>query len=740
MVQFRIYWVFFIGLLLSELALAQVPKKQQIYLDSLQQVISETPDLKTKVKTMGVLAQKIKLYDPDSCWAIGERAMRIGEESRDEEIMAIAKFDLAQLMLDGYGCNFDSAAAIFKETAAYFEREGNPKRAGSSWCFLCYANLSMGKKEHLAEYSEKGLALAKQSQDREAIIQCYQVKTFVERLRFENEAALDVAREGLAFADSVGDSLVMVMFYEQLGQIQLALGNRPAALKEFQDQLAMAEAVNDSMRMAMTYYSLMDVYLQMEEYEASKELGHKAIQLHQSVTGKDIFYDAYNAMGLIYGELDRRDSAIYFLKRSLNIGEGSIHPITKVSRLKNLVHAYFLEGQIDSLKPHLNEGLQIAEELEFTQGLILLYEIQANVLVKENKIDAALVVGHKGLKLSQKSNYKDGYKVMGRVLSEAYEQKRNYAKALEMHKLYVQYKDTLALEENIREISRIEVEYQYAREAELDSIHNAQLVAAAEAETVIQAQRNSYLWIGLVIVLLLAGLGYFLYLTSRRKNQLIASQKSAIEKQDQEKKILLKEIHHRVKNNLQVVSSLLELQSLELDDPNTIVAVEDGQNRVKAMALIHEMLYQNEDLSLIDFPEYARQLVKQIASIFPDGRSLEWEIQSETESLDIDTAIPVGLIMNELLTNIFKYVLPGGNGAKVMIQLKQPSSEDFQLDVRDNGPGLPEGFDLSKAQSLGLRLVRNLARQLYGSVEYHYDDGANFSISFKSKAARMSVN
>ena len=222
------------------------------------------------------------------------------------------------------------------------------------------------------------------------------------------------------------------------------------------------------------------------------------------------------------------------------------------------------------------------------------------------------------------------------------------------------------------------------------------------------------------------------------KNQQIKEQHDAIQKKEKEKALLLKEVHHRVKNNFQIVSSLLELQTRGIEDEQALKLAEEGRSRVKSMALIHQKLYQNEDL-LIDFDAYIKSLVKDISTMYAKDKAPEVHIDIPNFKFDIDTAIPLGLIINELLTNTFKYGFDI-NHPELHIQLKKMENEDYVLEVKDNGQGLPEGFDFDNARSLGLRLVRRLSKQLQGYTRYAFDQGASFSVTFKDTIARAAID
>jgi PAS domain S-box-containing protein len=199
-----------------------------------------------------------------------------------------------------------------------------------------------------------------------------------------------------------------------------------------------------------------------------------------------------------------------------------------------------------------------------------------------------------------------------------------------------------------------------------------------------------------------------------------------------EKENLLREIHHRVKNNMQVVSALLVLQSKKTKDRKILEMFRDSEHRIKTMALIHEKLYQSRSFGTIDLAEYLTRLVQYLFRSYEErsaGVALQMEVRDI--SLDIDTALPVSLIINELVSNSLKYAFPGGKGGKICIRVTREEGEGFVMEIRDNGIGLPRDLDLEKTETLGLRLVHGLAvNQLGGSIETGTGKGTSFIIRF----------
>lgn len=201
-----------------------------------------------------------------------------------------------------------------------------------------------------------------------------------------------------------------------------------------------------------------------------------------------------------------------------------------------------------------------------------------------------------------------------------------------------------------------------------------------------------------------------------------------------EKETLLKEVHHRVKNNLQTVSSLLSLQSRSLDDPQMSNIIKSSQNRVVSMAIVHEMLYKRDDyLSKIELEPYVRELCEYLVrSIRDDADDIALNLQIPELKLSIDTVIPLGLIINETVTNALKYGLPEGSKGEVLIRMKELPNKKYELYLGDDGIGFPEDVSPKNSKSLGLKLIHNLSRQLRGTIKRDLDKkGTYYRITFQ---------
>ena len=253
-----------------------------------------------------------------------------------------------------------------------------------------------------------------------------------------------------------------------------------------------------------------------------------------------------------------------------------------------------------------------------------------------------------------------------------------------------------------------------------------------EYEIRVEKDKNKFYFLfsgvvfGLLIVL------SFLVLMIRNNSKILADK-------NHENELLLKEIHHRIKNNFQRISSLLELQYKNIENAELKGILEEGQNRINAMSMIHNRLYQSTDISAISFKDYCKDLVSENAKLF-NVKDFHLDICMEDVMIDVDTAIPLGLILNELTSNAFKYGLNKRSSNEIKVCLDVITIGDYKLTFRDNGKGLPKGLSWENIKSLGLLLVKRLTKQLHGKLNYYYDNGAVFEVTFKDSIRRSNID
>ena len=400
----------------------------------------------------------------------------------------------------------------------------------------------------------------------------------------------------------------------------------------------------------------------------------------------------------------------------------------------NIGKSHVLLTQYDEALPHLENSIAVIEEqhreiyqqdiVENTLALAEAHLELDNLKKAKEYLDIPLEI--KSVELVLRHN---------RLLAAYYDRIEDYPSQVLYLRRNVRLRDSIDLAETSRRKQQLLaiVANEELESSKLMIDAQKQELERGRAELQAQDMRINLVFISLVFTLLgFAGLVYA-YLKSIKTQRLIAEQKHIIENSLVEKDSLLKEIHHRVKNNLQMVSSLLSLQTKNTRSRAAIEALEEGKTRVKAMALIHQKLYQNDDLSVIEMQGYIESLINSVQSVFKKGgHNINITIDAEGVELDIDRAIPFGLILNELVSNSFKYAFPDDDQeGQIYIHIRKNGEGGF-FEYTDNGVGLPDDSDERANNSMGIRLMRRLVNQLQSTLNVDKTaEGVRFWFNFK---------
>lgn len=228
----------------------------------------------------------------------------------------------------------------------------------------------------------------------------------------------------------------------------------------------------------------------------------------------------------------------------------------------------------------------------------------------------------------------------------------------------------------------------------------------------------------------LTGRDYYLLVFSQASGKM--DTELLIEEAIAEKEVLLREVHHRVKNNLQVISSLMHLQTQFVNDPKILGYMTDSQNRVRALGYVYEHLYRSKEIGMIDFSEYTARITQSLMREYSQS-SQRIHIQCDVHNVTLnpDTSVPLGLLLNELISNALRHAFPGNREGNIVVSMHPHNAGYYSLVVRDDGVGIPGHIDIRKTQSLGLLLVSSLVSQLDGTIELKRDQGTEFTIQFR---------
>lgn len=454
----------------------------------------------------------------------------------------------------------------------------------------------------------------------------------------------------------------------------------------------------------------------------------------------------YNDLGVFYNTLKNSDSAEKYLLQGRHLLMQKKYPQNRALFMSffkgllegNLALAYFNRGDyaasIPLLKNDVYYSLKSANYESALNSYLLL--VQSNVALGQHQLgkrylDSAEHLNKLGVKdMSSRLRFT-------KVAAAYYSATGSYAEANNYYRQYMALNDTIKTLENEKALTNESISINIEKK-ELEHAENENALKQQQLEDA--RQRSFIAWL-LVGILVLSGVVIILILNNRGnkkrqaqlalKNAQISAQKEQIEQSLKEKEILIREIHHRVKNNLQIITSMLSLQIGKVKDEKTESILRDARQRISSIALTHQMLYQKENLANVNFGEYVERLVTQVGFTMPSANvQLLTDIQLTETRLNIDNAVPLGLLLNELITNAYKHAFPEGVKGEITVSLREDTSY-FLLTVSDNGIGMPPNFEPADSKTLGLELVYILADQLDAQVLVENAAGSAFTIKLK---------
>ena len=450
----------------------------------------------------------------------------------------------------------------------------------------------------------------------------------------------------------------------------------------YAEACSLSQELNDEYRFLAAGINLASIYSSMESYDTAELLFEKVLQTSEKDQTYDYLYDkARTNLANLYIRQEKFQSAYTQLQTSYNYQISNSLFRDALQTLNYLVEAKIGADQLTGMDTLIALSRSLIDSTQNARVIALGYE---------NLAEAYFAIG----------DFKNAFLTKKRHL-DTYE----------------------ALRDSQREELLYELESKYLNEKQQNEI-NTLKVATQQATIASQRranQRNLFISISTLLLLLIF---FFVvrYHQKNKSNRLLAEKNTVIESALQEKEILLKEIHHRVKNNLQVISSLLNLQAESLSDESALAAITDGKNRVKSMSLIHQRLYQENDLRGVDVRDYLKSLIPQLINSFAlHNKEIDYKIDVADLKLDVDTLVPLGLIINELVTNSMKHAFEEMPNGIIELNMKEKNGQ-LHVQIRDNGKGLDE-FALKNTNSFGWKMISSLSRKLKAELNILNEGG-----------------
>ncbi len=512
--------------------------------------------------------------------------------------------------------------------------------------------------------------------------------------------------------------IALAWFYR--GNYELAIRNHLAAF-ELRKEYGNKKFISISMN------NLGLVSKARKDYAAAINYYRQSLVLKEEIVDKQGILNTTMNIGSLYQSRLVYDSAFYFAEKGLKIAQELNVKKDIGSCLANMGDALLNLNRVAEAEKLLIKAEQIALPINHTQCLTTIYHAMGNIRVRDGNYPEALSYFQKGLDMSASNGRQELMQNFTDKMAETYRSLKLYDKALQFKDSSTAIAGRILNEENLRQINEMTVVYKTnEKEKQIVLLDVENKLAATEAGR--SKKERNYFIAASLLFLFMAGFAYKAYVANRKKKEELNIKNLIIEKALSEKEVLLKEIHHRVKNNLQIVSSLLSLQSNYIKDEQALDAVKESRNRVESMSLIHQNLYQENNLTGIYVQQYIGNLLDNLFysyNIKPDNIKLVKEI--DPLLLDVDTVIPIGLILNELITNCLKYAFPNNRKGSIKVMLSIVEHK-LILSVYDNGIGLPQDFEQGVKKSFGHKMINAFLQKLKGEMKMYSEDGTKVDI------------
>jgi two-component sensor histidine kinase/tetratricopeptide (TPR) repeat protein len=571
----------------------------------------------------------------------------------------------------------------------------------------------------------------------------------------DTSAAEKIFRNAIKRANQLNDPYLTGRAYYEMAQMFYEHKNHNHAFGALFNARAFFTKAGAKKEIAYTLFGLGREQYYRGNYKVAAEHLDFAMREAESMKLKELESDALEYLGILYHLMPGTDlESIDQFKRAYSIKEKIGDKKGMLRMLEKLSEVYYDQKHFDSALIYLNESISMATSLQLHQdadisrlervatllqlqkmdeagkdldyievhadtsdlNIMIRYLTQVgNFNVAQNKLEDAKIYYDKALQVATRIGVPDLYGIVYKNMADFYSLQGLYKEAYGFSQQYnEQMKGYYA--ENVGAIK--DLEYIFSNSLIKDQVTELSNENKLK-ELRLRHERQLRLIIlsGATLLLLLSGIIFYLYKKQKNKN-------AVIKRQTEELKTLMKEIHHRVKNNLQIISSLLDLQSMIVKDHQASQAIKEGRNRVQSMALIHQNLYGEKDVMAIAVDDYINSLAQNLFNSYNvQPGQVEFEADIEKMELDIDTIIPIGLMLNELISNSLKHAFDKTKNGLIRLTLKKDNGV-LLMQVKDNGKGFPESANATRPSAFGMRMIKIFAQKLKADLNIYNDHGA----------------
>jgi two-component sensor histidine kinase len=686
----------------------------------------------------------------DSSQTFADQAMQLSRQENYNEGI-INSMLLSALILNKK--HKADAGLKMAQQALAFSQKVNNGRGEAEADIVIGQHYNIYNADQLAErldYYSKAVSILRRESDllRLATVLKEQAELFF--LQRKKTDAIKALFEALDIDKAIGYNRVQGIYW-LIGRTSADVGDLVSAMKYNLLAIKAAKEVGDTtLQLCSIYNTMAFTYVSLKDYNKAIPYSLMALKIAEHYHSPDYIVTVALVLSTAYAYNNQIDKALAILQR--------VEPYATDNYDKLTVSAYFLNN-LTYAKQYRQAGVyaQKMEELlkkvklDNYSVIIPIYGYLSSYYIATRQIKQAYFYVDQYHDYVRKINYPTGIRSTEKRYYQLDSLQGNFKSAMKHYLVVQRITDSLDNVTRAYQISLIQI----IKETEQENSHIEALMKLAQQKDT-QLKRNRLVQrliiAGSVLLLIIAILIYSRYRLKQRSNALLLKQKSEIDEQNMalqhlvedknqliddkdellyEKDLLLKEVNHRVKNNLQIVMSLLGTQSGYMQNKQAQEAILESQNRVQSIALIHDHLFRTDKIAEIDLSAYITELVESLdLSLNRRRNKVAITCKVDPIMLDVAQAIPVGIILNEAVTNALKYAFPDARAGKIMITVEYAGEQEIAIRIADNGVGLPEGFNLLKANSLGITLISGLTGQLKGNFTVDGSDGLSISVQF----------
>jgi two-component system, sensor histidine kinase PdtaS len=533
--------------------------------------------------------------------------------------------------------------------------------------------------------------------------------------------ALEHFKPYIAYFEAVEDKRAVCFVHFQTGIIKSLMGNYSGAVADLYINVRLAQELGLKDTEAGARNAIATIYRKMKDFENAIRLNNEALDIFTEIGDEDGIGQSLGNNANIYVMLKEYQRAMEDYQKALRLFEKTGNQYMLGHIHYNMGKLYLILDEMDQASIFLNKSLQIRESLGHSDDIGKSHEGLGAFYLKNGEIENAVSHFQKALDFAGTTQSLENEKEAVAGLAKSYEAAGDFRASTHHYKLLNILSDSLLNGEITRQVAELNIQY----ETEIKDTE----IALLQKDKAI-ADRNQWLLALAALALLVVALSISILYRARQTNiRRLEEKNGVISKMLEEKEYLIKEIHHRVKNNLQIISSLLQLQARYVDEPTALEALQDGESRVRSMSIIHHHLYTDDYLSQVHVPKYMANLCDNLRDSY-NIRNSDIRIHRHIAdiALDVSVMIPLGLILNELITNAFKYAFVGRKTGNIWVQIAE-ESDRLLVSVKDDGVGIDP---VHHRQGFGSRLIHAFLRKLDAEAETLTKGGTEIRIVVKN--------